>query len=362
LIPPNILILSPSLSAVSGVSSHVNQLLNADLLNEFRFVHFQVGSEGRNERPVTKVLRLIGSIFQFPAALVRERIDIVHLNTSMDFKGYWRDIAYLLWAKVLGKKVVYQTHAGADSNHFFKKDGFSFLKKWLLGLPDAVILLSNIEKGAAEGFCRFKRLQVIPNAIDLESYSEIHPKEFNDDTLTLGFISRLTGTKGIFESIEAIATLRSRGIKNLRLVVAGSGPDEALIRKKVNDLKLDNQVHILGSIFGEKKLAFWSEIEILLFPTYHQEGLPYVILESLASGTPLVTTEIGGIPDAVENGVQGVIVPPKNVNALADAIESLISDREKLRVMSFACREKAQNQYSIDRLAKDFSAVYRVIA
>ncbi len=93
------MLLGPSLTAVSGVSTHLNQLFQSPLADEFNLIHFQVGGEGRNETSVTKLVRLFLSPFQFFTAVVNKRPQIIHLNTSLDQKSYWRDIAYLLIAK-----------------------------------------------------------------------------------------------------------------------------------------------------------------------------------------------------------------------------------------------------------------------
>ena len=143
------MLLGPSLAAVSGVSTHLNQLLNSSLADEFNLLHFQVGSEGRKESVVFKLARFLFSPIQFFWRLIQENPQIVHLNTSLEPKSYWRDIVYLFIARIAGKKVVYQVHGGALPQDLFK--GNMLLTKFLrlsLHSADVMVLLSQAELAA----------------------------------------------------------------------------------------------------------------------------------------------------------------------------------------------------------------------
>src|SRR5580658_5051250 len=114
-----VLLLGPARSAVSGVSTHLNQLFASNLAQSFSLSQFQVGSEGRSEGRMGTLLRMLISPFQLTLRLLRTRPDVVHINTSFEPKGYWRDLVYLVIAKLLRLKVVYQVHGGAQPQEFF---------------------------------------------------------------------------------------------------------------------------------------------------------------------------------------------------------------------------------------------------
>ena len=111
--------------------------------------------------------------------------------------------------------------------------------------------------------------------------------------------------------------------------------------------------------FGERKTRLLGEAHALLFPTYHREGLPYALLEGMAAGLVPITTRVGAIPDVVTEGVHGVFVRARDAQAVAQAIAQLAADRAGLARMSAACRERVAAAYSIERLADDFTALYR---
>ncbi len=358
----HILLLGPSLGAVSGVSTHLNLLLQSRLGEDFRLGHFQVGSEGRDETAAIKVFRLFSSPFLFCRELIRSQVEVVHLNTSLNPKAFWRDVVYLLIAKALKKRVVFQVHGGKLPEDFFAGNGIlTLFLKWILRKSDAVVLLAEIEKEAYSRFVALERVLLIPNAVDLRYFENCPEKTFPNKQISAVYIGRLTRDKGVHEILDALDMLvNEEMIETVRVTLAGSGPDEPSLKRLVADRGLEPFVTFAGPVFDELKQAFWEEAELFLFPTYH-EGLPYAVLESLASGTPVVTTAVGGIPDVVEEGRHGVFVPLRDAKALAEAIKEMIGDRERMRQMSAACRARAEEMYSLDRLSGQFSRLYTEI-
>ena len=100
---PKVVLFGPALDAISGVSTHVRMLLASDLPRDFELLHFQVGSEGRRENALQKLTRFVLSPLHLALLLLRTGAGVVHLNTSLDSKGYWRDLAYAMVARLLGR-------------------------------------------------------------------------------------------------------------------------------------------------------------------------------------------------------------------------------------------------------------------
>jgi len=132
-----VLLLGPMRSAVSGVSTHLNQLFESALSDHFDLLQFQVGSEGHAQGRAGTLLRLVTGPLAFAACLIRWRPRIVHINTSLEPKSYWRDIAFLGVAKAMRRKVVYQVHGGALPAEFFAgKRLLTALLRAVLSWPD----------------------------------------------------------------------------------------------------------------------------------------------------------------------------------------------------------------------------------
>jgi glycosyltransferase involved in cell wall biosynthesis len=346
-----VLLLGPSREAISGVTTHLNALFGSRLAAHFDLVHFQVGSEGRSEGALGKLARFVTSPFSLAAAILRHNAEVVHINTSLNSKSYWRDLAYLFVAKLCGARVVYQVHGGSLATF-----GDAFVR-WSARLPDVVVVLSQAERERFRAAAPSQNVEVLPNGIDGEPYRRYNRAAAERDTpLRLIYIGRLAPGKGLIESIEALRLVRSRGVP-ARLVLAGTGAEEARLRQYVRDAGLAREVTFVGPAYGDVKARLLSQADALLLPSY-SEGLPYSLLEAMAAGVVPVVTPVGAIPDVVTDGEHGLLVPPRDAEAIAQAIARLAADRVLVARMSAACRKRVESAYSIERVAKDFSELY----
>jgi glycosyltransferase involved in cell wall biosynthesis len=351
-------LLGPKLKAVSGVSTHLNQLFGSSLAEDFDLRHFQIGSEGKSESKAASMLRLISSPISLAFRIIADRPTVVHLNTSTDRKAFWRDLVYLYVARFLGRKVVYQVHGGDLPRALFNNEPGP--TKWVeraLRKAHIVSLLSSEEMREYGDFVPGVRLQLIPNAIELDPRIE-PPTQPYSGPLRLVFVGRLAPTKGVAECIEAVKLLVDKGI-DVSLKIAGSGPQEQALRNRVSDIGMDDRINFLGPIFDEEKNRLWRESHVFVFPTFHHEGLPYALLESMAAGCVPITTRVGGQPDVMQDGVHGLFIPPKSPEALAVAVTKLDADRDLLFHMSKKGIDRIREHYNIERLAEEFRQVYR---
>jgi glycosyltransferase involved in cell wall biosynthesis len=357
-----ILVLGPDRAAVSGVSTHVNLLLASRLVEEHELVHFQVGSEGRKEGAFARLLRLIASPFALAMAIVFRHASIVHINTSLNRRAYWRDLAYLAVAKLLGARVLYQVHGGALPEDFFPRSRLltAFLRM-TLRVPDVVVVLAQCELEAYRAFVPQQNVVVVPNGIDVRPFDAIPTvRSFPDQPLRLLYIGRLAREKGVYEMLQGMRLALEMGVE-ARLIVAGNGAELPRLRRYAQALGLGARVCFAGPVFGADKVKLLGGCDLFLLPSY-SEGLPYALLESMAAGVPVIATPVGAIPDVVADGTHGVLVPPRDGKAIAAALATLCLDRERLSWMSRACRRRIRAAYSIDRVAAELGALYAQLA
>lgn len=353
--------MGPALTAISGVSTHLRQLLSSSMTYDFQMSYFQIGSEGRGGGQLQwlKTLsRVLLEPAKFAKTLIRNRPDIVHLNTSLVPRSVWRDMAYLVIGKVIGPKMIVQIHGGS-LDHLSSHHRFSYLLYRLaIRFADALMVLSSREADAHRSM-KVSALAVVPNAIDLRDYASSQPKHYVHESVRLVFVGRLHRDKGVFELLEAARVLRDAGY-SFTVDFAGSGPAEREMRQLVSAFELEDRVRILGMISGVRKQEFWRRAELLVLPSHH-EGLPYAVLESMASATPVVTTPVGALPDTIVSGVHGCLVPPRNAMVLARTLAELFANRQRLRDMSQACVERANTEYGLERLTRQLTDVYKVV-
>jgi glycosyltransferase involved in cell wall biosynthesis len=359
-----ILVCGPPPTAVGGGPTHMRNLWASPLAQEFELVLFETGSRGREsparDEPFRAMLvRVLAAPFALAWALLRHRPAVVHLNTSVDPRGFWREWLNLLVCRLFRARTAYQVHGGQ-----LESLGTSAWSRAIVraafGWPDVVVLLASAEQPEFERLGSVRRTVVIPNAVDTRAFRAAGQREHSGHVRRLAYLSRLIPAKGIFECLEAVRLLREDpAFADLELHIAGSGPARDAIAERIAELGLGEGARLIGAIAGAETIAFLRESDVLLLATYHPEGLPYAILESLAAGTPVVTTRNGGIPDVVRDHEHGLFVEPRDPAAIAGALRELASSTERLRAMSHACTEWAERELGLERLARQFSTLYR---
>ena len=353
-----IVLFGPSLDAVSGVSTHVRILFASELARDFDLLHFQVGSEGRRETALQKLMRFTLSPFHLALLLLRTEAEIVHLNVSLDPKAYWRDFVYSFVARLLGRRVVNQIHGGAMPQDMFRGNSLlTWVLRRFLVSSDAVSVLSNAELAAYRAFDPRIRVHLVPNAIDPSGLAGRTRSYNTDGPLKLVYVGRLVRTKGLFEVIEAMTDLKRAG-REFGLCIAGEGEDQGALMAASQRAGLGDRIRFLGSVFGVEKWRLWLDSDVFVFPSYHKEGLPYSLLEAMAAGCVPVTTPVAAIPDVMRDREHGLFVPANDPAALAMAVAALDDDRAGLMRMAEASRRRALQHYTVDRLADDFRKLY----
>lgn len=355
---PVVLLLGPSRAALSGVATHLNLLIESSLGSVFELAHFQVGSEGRAEGWLGRLWRIATSPLALAAAIAGRRASIVHLNTSLNPRAYWRDLAYLLTAKLCGARIVYQVHGGELPQRFLGTGrlGAAFLRA-TLKLPDAIVVLASEELEAYRAFVPGQAIAMLPNGVDCTQYARqarvcTHPTR----PLELLYVGRIAAEKGLYEALKGLSLARAKGVC-ARLIVAGGGPERTRLERYAQELGMADHVWFPGPVAGERKAHLFRHADALVLPSY-SEGLPYALLEGMAAGATPIATPVGAIADVVADGVHGLLVPPRNADAIAAAIGRLAADRACLARMSVACRKRIASAYSIERLAAELGSLY----
>lgn len=356
---PVVLVLGPALQAVSGVSTHVNLLLGSKLAETFDLRHFQVGSEGRNENVLGFVWRLLAGPFHLARAVRRSQASLVHVNTSLNARAFWRDCGFVVAAGLCGARVLYQIHGGALPHEFFRHSRvLTWLLQRVLRLTDAIVVLSSVELAAYRSFVPNHPSITIPNAIDEIPFRELLAARAGSP-VELVYLGRLAKGKGLGILLDAVALARRRGV-DIRLTVAGSGPERSRLLRACRTLGIEDIVDLVGPVGGTDKLALLQRADVFVLPS-RSEGLPYALLEAMAAGAAVLTTPVGAIPDVVIDGEHGRFVPVDDVEALADGIVALVTEPEMRTRMGRAGRDRVFSSYTVERLAARFQVVYAAL-
>jgi colanic acid/amylovoran biosynthesis glycosyltransferase len=169
-------------------------------------------------------------------------------------------------------------------------------------------------------------------------------------------VGRLDAEKGHLVLIDALAALRSRGV-DATAVFVGAGPLRAVIEERIGALGLGHAVHLTGAIGQDEIRDYYRRASAFCLPTFI-EGLPVVLMEAMASGLPVVTTPVNGIPELVQDGVTGVLVPPGRPDLLADALQRLLVEPAEGAELARAGRERVIAEFDIRRIGPSIAALF----
>lgn len=201
---------------------------------------------------------------------------------------------------------------------------------------------------------------VIHLPIDLDKFAnndvQVQKSKFKHESDPLiGMVSRLFPGKGHQYLIQAMSAVAS-AFPSARLRIIGTGPVLDEMKTLSQSLRMENTIEFTG--FVEDLNAQMQELDVFVLPSL-TEGFPLSVMEAMACGLPVVATPVGGIPEMIEQEVNGLLVPPCNVEELAGAIIQILSDPRKARRMGKRGRQKVFEQYSPQQYMNQFDALYQ---
>jgi glycosyltransferase involved in cell wall biosynthesis len=176
-----------------------------------------------------------------------------------------------------------------------------------------------------------------------------------DDRFTVGWMGRMTAVKRTGDIVFALKRLLDAGT-DACLCLVGDGPDREPTEQLAHDLGIVDRCLFLG--YQDDVAPFYAAFDALILPSAN-EGTPVSAIEALAGGKPVVATQVGGVSDVIRDGVDGFLVEPGDVKALADRLRRIADDRELARRMGEAGRARVLERYSVSRLVGDVDDLYR---
>jgi len=176
-----------------------------------------------------------------------------------------------------------------------------------------------------------------------------------DDELVLGAIGRLEPQKGFFDLISSLAHIKAK-FNSVRLLIIGEGELRDSLELQINNHNLSGTIKFTGLRNDVPEIL--TAIDVFVSPSLW-EGLPNVVLEAMAAGKPVVATSVGGTPEVIVDGETGLVVPPRNPEALASVIIRLLKNPELRTKMGRAGKERVLKQFSILRMVTKTQQLYK---
>jgi len=158
-------------------------------------------------------------------------------------------------------------------------------------------------------------------------------------------------------ALLAIRQLVDSGL-DVRFEIIGAGPEHSRVLYTVDDLNLKEHVHLLGQLPPDDVRRRLQQADVFLLASL-SEGISNAVLEAMACGLPVVTTDCGGMRDAVADGVEGFVVPVRDPAAMAEALRKLAADPELRAIMGQRARERILGEFTLEQQTQQFLALYR---
>ena len=297
------------------------------------------------------------------AILFRERVEIIHTHWLIP-QGFLGALVHCF----TGIPHVATVH-GSDLAFIRKSTVLTKICPFIIRNSDAVTVNSGYTRHQLISLVPGSdcKIRIIPMGVDLKSFHEHLPanemKKPQQERiiLSVGRLIELKGTRYLIEAMPVVI----RAVPDAKLVIIGTGPEEERLVKRVRELSLVDHVQFLGMIRHDQLIPYYQGADVFVLPSITidgmTEGLGVVLLEAMASGCPVIGSNVGGIPDIIDDGENGFLVPERDSTQIAERIVRLLLDAELRVTFRKNGYAKVDESFSWDRISDQFATVYQQV-
>lgn len=311
----------------------------------------------RDTSNVLKIGIFALALLRLTGILSSRRVDLLHVHFSSR-ASVLRKIIVTAFARACGKPYILHAH-GAEFHEYFPTQSPLLQKhiiRMLRGATRLVVLSRSWQQYYLETFkLPEKKVVVLPNAIELPDKL---PSRERRNTVTLLFLGRMEERKGPLRILHALRSLPEELLGRVRLLMAGDGDVEGT-QREATVLGLDKITTVMNWVSPEQRNTLLASADVFVLPSLN-EGLPMSVLEAMSWGLPVITSPVGGIPEIVQDGYNGLLVPPTDISALANAMQRLTED-EALRLQMGANARASVEHLDIRLYWEKLYDIYRSV-
>ena len=303
-----------------------------------------------------RITRHIRQVRCLHTTIRRTNAPIVHIHTCSGF-SFYRSVVDMMIGRRLGCRVILHIH-GAKFDKFYAHEPLwrRRLVARSLARADRIVALSSRWRDKLQHMSPNARVDIVENAVEIPSGT---PKRRQDGTCCFLLLARMDEWKGIDDLLDACTDLRRQGVA-VEVVLAGpsgTSGNATVLYEKIRTRNLVGMVRYVGPVHGEAKSNLLAAADAYVQPSHH-EGMPIALLEALAYGLPVVATHVGAVPEVVNDGRHGLLVPPRRPDLLARAMRRLATEDQNRRDMSRATRALAVQRFGLARFQRDLTSLY----
>ncbi|WP_081882652.1 glycosyltransferase family 4 protein [Methanobacterium sp. SMA-27] len=217
-------------------------------------------------------------------------------------------------------------------------------------------------KACLESGLKKEKLGIMPFGVDTNFFRPINVQKDKEifQILSIGYFIERKGFEYLIKAVKEVL----KEYDNIKLNLVGSGPLESQIKKLIEELELDKYVQITSNISDEELLGIYNSSDLFVLPSIvdsqgNTEGLGVVLLEAMACGLPVIGSNIGGIPDIIQDHNTGLLVPPKDILELSKSIKCVIKDKKFRKKLAINGYKMVKVKFSWEKIAEGYLKIYK---
>lgn len=381
-----ILVVAPLPPPMGGVEHAMEQLLRSTLTQKFSITklnpRIRRSNKERGHLNLSGIRALFALCLNISRVLAVNRHKLVYLPISSNRTGFARDAILILLIKLTRRKIVTHYHGGNFDNFYRHSTRLDrILIRFVLRRVDTLVVLGDSIKGNFKGiYPESKAIEAVPNGVNPNEFARCstHCSGSDDSAFRIFYLGNVSFVKGFYDLMVVYKRLFQK-FPYLRLSVAGEiitvdqernilrdyFPPEIQERMDRSSREIDEFLGeaakygatYFGVIDRQTKMKLLTEATVFILPSY-SEGFSMSVLEAMASGLPVVTTNVGAMSDVVEDGRNGYVVRPGDSPALEEKLSILIGDRKLCREMGLRSIEIVNERFDIEEVARRLGDIF----
>jgi len=334
--------------------------LHVDLVDRFDYPLFSVVGPPYTMALTSKMIKVAKAA----------ELDVIHSHYAIPHA-----MSAYMTREIIGLPYVMTLH-GSDVHTLGLDPAYKPVVQYTVEKADAVTAVSEFLKKKAHEALGIKReIHVIPNFIDTKQFSQVSgirlvvesgcvslrreddAYEISPDEKIILHASNFRGVKRVVQLVEAMRIVID-AIPTTRLVIAGDGPDRIDVERRIEALKLCNNIHLLGVKSNMQEIMCSADVFVL---NSTMEGMPLVLLEAMACSLPVVTTPAGGIPELVRPGIDGVVTKGFETEELAEALINILEKDGFREKMGKAGHQRVEDKFTAERIVPMYEKLFEEV-
>ena len=350
-----------------GPAVATQKIINSDLKNRFNLVFFDLSHHKSiadlGKFSFSNFTSAFGQYFKLIKMLREHQPDLVYIPSQQTTVAYLRDIPFWIITKWFGKKLITHLRGGYFKKWYENETGplmKSVVKFWQKRIDAQIVLGDNLINMYSD-LMPVERIHVVPNAGDYDIPSAPAREE---DVIRVLFLGNFKETKGVLNTMESFFLLKPETQKKVKFLFAGNWHEQKTKEKMEAMLTKDheNRIEIVGPVSGAPKFELLASCDVFIFPSfYRNEGHPWVLVEAIAAGLAVISTDHAAISQTVVHEHNGFLVEKQQPEQIAERLEQLVVDKELREKHQKASRRLYETEFTEANIVDNFSKVFNTV-